>query len=166
MALIVETGSGVTGANTYASRAAFLAYALARGVDIDDDDPADVLLIKAMDYLNGIPGWLGTTVISFQPNAWPRKWVYVGCDEWSATAIPPDVVNAQCALAMISNDGIDLLPVYDFTGGLVLEDTVGPITTKYSDKFGPAAGTPDMPAVRSLLRKWINRPIGLNLVRA
>jgi hypothetical protein len=153
MALIVETGAGVAGANTFVSRADFIAYAALRGVVIADDDPADVLLIKAMDYLNGLK-WKGTVKVPFQPNAFPRSYVYVGPDLFSDLAVPADVVGAQCTLAMQINAGVDILPT--FTGGLVTEETVGPLTTKYSDRYGAPTGSPDMPSVRALLAKWLD----------
>ncbi len=163
MALIVEDGSGVDGANTYASRDVYLAYALSRGVEIDDDDPADVQLISAMDYLAG-QCWKGQPVDPFQPLGWPRKYVYIGSNLWDQTAIPADIVNAQCALAMQVAAGIDINPTVG--GALVTEETVGPITTKYSDKYGQAIGAPNMPLVETLLRRWIDYAFGFRVVRA
>lgn len=163
MALVVEDGTGVDGANTYVTRAGYIAYAAARGVEINDDDPADYQLIKAMDYLSGL-NWKGQVLVAFQPLPWPRQFVYIGADVFPTDEVPKDVVSAQCALAMILDAGFDIAPV--FSGGLVTEDTVGPITTKYSDKFGPPTGAPNTPAVSALLKKWINSGFSLNVVRA
>lgn len=163
--MVVENGTGVANANTYVSREDFLAYALARGIEIADDDPADVLLTKAMDYLNGLT-WKGQLAVAFQPLPWPRQFVFIGADEFPEHTVPPDVVSAQCVLAMQVNAGFDIAPTYDVSGGLVIDETVGPITTKFSDRFGAPTGGPNMPAVSALLRKWLDTSLSFRVVRA
>ena len=51
MALVVEDGTGLANATSFVSRADYIAFAVARGVTIADDEAADVELVKAMDYL-------------------------------------------------------------------------------------------------------------------
>lgn len=164
MALVVETGAGVTGANTLVSHDDALSYALDRGVTLADDDTTDASLLNAMTWLNG-QTWKGEPVAAFQPLAFPRKHVYItGSGLWDATMIPPDVKNAQIELAMQIAAGVDIFPV--FAGGLIIQETVGPIVTKYSDKYGAPVDTLDMPVVNMLLKRWLDNSFGFRLVRA
>ena len=52
MTLIVETGSIVSGANTYVDLADVRAFASARGITVSTDDTTlEQQIIKAMDYV-------------------------------------------------------------------------------------------------------------------
>ena len=52
MAITVEDGSGVAGANSYATVAQLMTYAASRGVELEiKDHAAEVLLLKGMDYI-------------------------------------------------------------------------------------------------------------------
>lgn len=201
--LVVEDGSGVTGANTYVDRADAIVYAADRGVTLADDATTDAALLNGMAYLNGLK-FKGFPVSPFQTNAFPRDGIYLPNPSeqgniiygeylyggyngyggyagypgygsygrpaydpgalWDKTAIPPDVISAQIETAMIISGGFDIAPVT--AGAMVIQDTVGPLTTKYSDKWGTGAGAPDMPVVRALLKRWLDLAIGFSTVRA
>ena len=66
MALIVEDGSGVENANTYASIAYVQQYADARGIDIVVTEPH---IITSMDFIEGL-SFVGTKISGLQ---WPRN---------------------------------------------------------------------------------------------
>lgn len=143
MALIVEDGTGVDGANTYASLVDVLTYASARGVTLVEDDAVlEPLVHKAMDYIEG--KGLGLLSIS-----WPVDNDLLCGDIPTADALVR-LSQAVSQVCMQQSAGVDIAPTQE--GAFILEETVGPITTKYSDKFGSGAGsTPDMIVADNLL---------------
>lgn len=145
MALVVEDGTGVAGADSYADLATLRAYAAKRGVTLSPDDATlEPFAYKAMDYLEGE----GVGLLSI---TWPSETGYV-CSMKDDVALLR-LANAQAQLCIEQADGVDLSPAR--TGDFIVEDTVGPITTKFSDKFGPQAGiAPAMPAVTAILRPF------------
>lgn len=107
MALIIEDGSIVPGANTYVSAANYGTYAEARGVLIVGD--ADVHLIKAAEFIGSHEANLkGYLVERDQPLAFPRNDVTIDGWYWSNDEIPRQVILCQLALAMDINAGLDL----------------------------------------------------------
>lgn len=109
MALIVETGSIVPGANTYVSLADARVYAAARGVSLPESDAeAEIVVYKAMDYLESFDGrFKGLRVERDQPLSWPRTDVEIEGWYWKYTEIPRQVINAQLSLVLEVNAGDD-----------------------------------------------------------
>jgi hypothetical protein len=108
MAIVVEDGSIVTGANSYVSRADVIAYAASRGVTLADTTATDALLIKACDYLESFAKqFKGDRYTRDQALCWPRGGAVIEGYEWSADEIPRQVVSAQCALVVELNAGED-----------------------------------------------------------
>lgn len=147
MALIVEDGTGVTDANTYADLATVRAYASARGVTLSADDAAlEAHVLRSMDYLDGKE--LGLLSLSF-----PLEDDKL-CNTIKIAEVLERLKRAQSELCMEQHAGVDLAPTR--TDGFVVEETVGPITTKYSDKHGGGPGAePDMLTVDNLLKPLI-----------
>jgi hypothetical protein len=135
MTLIVEDGTGVVNANTYASDAALTTYAAARGITTLPALAADreVLLIKAMDYLESQRFWfVGTKNLQANALQWPRANAFVDGFALLVTAIPKELIAAQCVLA-IAAITYDLSPVLPSgLKGAVKRETVGPITMEYT----------------------------------
>lgn len=140
MALVKEDGTGVTGANTYALVADLTSYAALRGITLPAlDAQKETLLILAMDAIESLEEtFIGDrTYIDADALTWPRT--DPATDDGSITlangtiltdeTIPPQLIAAQCQLAC------DLQADEYFTvanGQAVIEETVGPITTKYA----------------------------------
>lgn len=158
MALIVEDGTGVVGANSYADLTYLRDFAVVRGAALSNDDAAvEAQAIRAMDYLEG--QGLGLLTVT-----WPLP--YGRLCSLSAEAALVRLAAAQAALCIEQQNGVDLAPAR--TSDFITEETVGPITTKYSDKFGPTAGLPPaMPAVMVWLRPLLcgHGAFGLRTVR-
>lgn len=119
MALIVETGSIVTGADSYATLAEYQAYALAYGWTLSGVEATDeVNLRKAARYLDNAYSWDGEKVQADQPLAWPR---YMGSivDGFivPSDAIPARVKTAQMEMAHLIQNGAD--PYATISGGAV-----------------------------------------------
>lgn len=134
MALTIETGSIVAGADSFVTVAELRAFATKRGATVPAGDPAcEVLLVKAIDYLQAQERlFQGRRVRGDQPLCWPRYGVCVD-DFWiAADAIPADIKSAQMALA-IEAQTLDLLPTLDAASqvGPVTEESVDVLTVKY-----------------------------------
>lgn len=150
MALIIEDGSIVAGANSYVSLAEARAYATARNKPLPTDDTAlEALLISAMDYLEAQRArFEGSKVSAEQELQYPREGVIIDGIELASNVIPSILKQAQIRLAMEANAGVDLMPTR--TGGFVKKEVVGPIETEYSEKVGVSV-EPEMSAVEALL---------------
>lgn len=127
MALVVEDGTGVAGADSYADLATLRAYAARRGVTLSADDATlEPFAYKAMDYLDDYGVGLGVLV-------WPASPTTL-CGQDPITALDR-LVNLQAQLCIEQHNGVDLAPApiaVTSAGGAIIEETVGPITTKYS----------------------------------
>lgn len=109
MALTVETGAVVSGADSYVTRADFITYAATIGVTIVSEDATDVLLVKAFEYLNNIEAkLLGTRTLKAQTSAYPRDGLVIEDFSWDSDEIPRQVILAQELLALDLNAGIDI----------------------------------------------------------
>lgn len=132
--IIVETGAGVTDANSYVSVDDTRTYAENRGVTLPvDDDAIAAMLIKATDYLEALAcKYQGQKTNCSQSLQWPRSGVVICCENFASDAIPKQLKSAQAALVIAQNDGLVLQPNIT-AGDFVTEETVGPITTKYAN---------------------------------
>lgn len=181
MALLIEDGTVIPDANSYVDRAAYIAYALARGVTIDDTDESDIDLINAMDYLEiqrwrgdklqtGMPTPVGFTddwgcfddfayqqpvdlpVLPEQPLSWPRIGLYTNDNLVGAILrVPDDVKKAQMQIALDIHNGFKPL-VNIAVGQRLLNRKLGPISQTYSDD---QRTQPLMPIAQGYLRKWV-----------
>ena len=132
--LIVEDGSGLPNSNTYADVAAARQYAEERGVELpSDDNKVAQFLIQAMDYLEAQGcKYQGRRTSSTQALQWPRTGVILGCDLLPPNVIPKALISAQFHLMAAASEGIVLQPNMT-PADYVIQETVGPITTKYAD---------------------------------
>jgi hypothetical protein len=109
MALTIEDGSIVTGADSWVTRAEFIAYALARGVIVADEDATDVYLVKAAAFIDdheaNLKGW---RVERDQPLSFPRGDLYIEDWYWQPTEIPRQVKLCQMAYALDMKSGVDI----------------------------------------------------------
>lgn len=130
MSLIIETGAGLLDADSYATAAEFVTYAANFGRTIPDDVPAqEALLRRAALQMESLP-WKGQATYSTQALAWPRGEVCRQRWEIPSNVIPPQIKAGQMALAaeIHADDLIDPATKQ----GAIVEDTVGPITTKFA----------------------------------
>lgn len=105
MTLIVETGSIVTGANTYASEAELTSYLAARGLTLGGAvATAEQLLLSAMDYIESRT-FAGTKKTKDQPLQWPREGVYIDGFLVESTEIPNSLKYAQIETAIAIDGG-------------------------------------------------------------
>lgn len=123
--LIVETGAGVPGAESYLSTADADAYLSARGHAAWPDlaqDAKEAALRRATDYMEAAYGplWLFKRATEVQALSWPR----VG---WAG--VPAPVRHACAELALRAASG----PLLPDEGPAVKSERVGPLLVAYQD---------------------------------
>lgn len=143
MALIVETGSGASNSESYASVSDADTYLAARGMTnwaTMSTAEKEQALRRATDYMQQAyrDRWKGTRVGTTQALDWPRSLVpvkdvagsYYGYvpSYYSETAIPSEVKNACIAVALKAAAG-DLAPDIE---PQTTSETVGPISVTYA----------------------------------
>lgn len=151
MALVIEDGTLVAGANSLVSRAEIIAYAAARGVTIADEDASDVLAIKAMDYLWTLC-YKGDPVDEAQTTPFPRMGLVDGdtADDYVHT-IPAGMKNAQLQLALDAANGVSLTASASPDAELK-RSKVGPIEEEF---FAPGSATLDGSPPLTVANAWL-----------
>jgi len=156
MALTIETGSGVAGANSYVSVVDAQAWVTARGIAVT---VTEALLLKAMDYLESLRAeYQGTKTSSTQALQWPRADVYIDGTLFDANAIPTELISAQCQLACDAYT-LTLLPSGD--GREVVKESIvmGLVSKEYSPGSGGAA-KPHLRAADAFLAPLLKSAVG------
>lgn len=150
MALVVEDGSQVTGANSYISLADARAYAVARGKTLSAvDATAEAALIKAMDLIESYRArFQGTKVSRDQALQWPRTGVVVDTFTIDDDEIPECLPQAQAALA-IEAQTTELFANSDGRQ-IVRERVEGAVDVQYSES-GSESPQPSFGLAESLL---------------
>ncbi|MDB5995259.1 MAG: hypothetical protein JWP42_2395 [Pseudomonas sp.] len=147
--LIIEDGTGVAGADSYATVADLVSYATRYGVTIPDDVVAqEALLRRSALTMDGMK-WKGCRAGGEQALAWPRREVVIDGEIKPSNYIPARIQYGQMALAAeIYTDDID--PVDQRKGAVILDRVEGAVTREYavisntSNRLMPAA--PDRPS--------------------
>lgn len=178
MALIIEDGTIVAGAESYVTAAEATTYHSNRGNTAwtGTDAVKEAALRKAVAYLDGhyFSRWKGTLVKPLEQSLqWPRYNVNIGSDQTEGSyrgetfgsflapdVIPQKVKDAQCELALRALSGT--LAADLERGGKISSVTVGPISQTFSDS-APASTT--YPLVDKLLIQFITGQKS-NLVRS
>ncbi len=131
MALIIEDGTNVANADSYATAVELAAYATARQLTIPAaQTDREVLLVKAADYLLTFEGdFLGSRTNTDQTMSFPRDYITVFGAVLDGT-IPDLLKRAQCQIAYdaIAND-----LQATTSGRVVKKEGVGPLQVEYAD---------------------------------
>lgn len=110
MTIIVEDGTIVSGANSYASEAELSAFAAARNITLSGDYTTEQLLITAMDYIESLY-YKGVKLTYDQPLQWPRADVYIDGYYNSVDNIPKELKNGLMQAAIAVDSGNNPLQV-------------------------------------------------------
>jgi hypothetical protein len=167
MALVVEDGTVVTGAESYVDLTYLNAYwskrnnAAWKGTTAQKEAAARI----ACQYLDNAYQWVGSRRQAYQPLSWPRSiypqtmrrgrltyWldtdqVVVGLD-----TVPDLLKQAQCELALEALGGA-LLPSLD-RGGQITSETVGQLSVTYA---AGAPGSKRYPVIDLLVKPQCGR---------
>lgn len=157
MAITVENGSIVSGANSYVTEAELTAYATARGVTLTTG--TEQLLIQAMDYLEG-KNFIGDKNNIDQPLQWPRLNVLVDGFFISSDAIPQSLKDGQMEIAISLDAGDEPLASQ---GRETRREKIGEIEIEYAPT---ARAMVYLTAAENKLRKLINKSLTATVVRA
>jgi hypothetical protein len=132
MALTVETGTIIPGADSYVglTNARAIAAALGLTLPVADAD-AEVALRKGRLYVDGYEGqFSGQRVSQTQPLAWPRQFATLHGYYWPSDTIPPALIDAQIMAASAIAGGADPWAVDD--GKAVASEAVeGAVSISY-----------------------------------
>lgn len=157
MALVIEDGTLVAGANSFVTRSEIIAYAESRGIVIPDEDASDVHAINAMDYMT-VQCLRGKPVNATQLTPFPRMGLVAGDTavdyEYS---IPDNVKRAQMQLALDSFNGIELV-ASGKPEAVVKRRKVGPIEREFfapGEVGGGQANAPQLTLANALLAPWL-----------
>ena len=135
MALIVEDGTGVSGANAYISRADFLTYHSDRNnasAAALSSTVIDAAILYATEYLDSKYQWRGTPVDDDQSLGFPTEGGYDDQGR-EITGLPVQVPKATAELALLHVTS----PLNSTLGPRVVEQRVeGAVHVIYSDKNG------------------------------
>lgn len=137
MALVIEDGTVVAGANSFVTVAEIRAFATARGITLPAEDPAvEVFAVKAMDFLIAAePRMIGRrTDPANQELPYPRTGVVIYSAELLPDGIPSALKQGQMQLAVDVAQGVPLFPD-DTADPATKREKVGQIETEY---FGPS----------------------------
>jgi hypothetical protein len=136
--LIIETGSVVLGADSYASAAELVAYGLAYGRTVPAAEAdQESALRRAYLQMDALP-WKGDAVSRDQTGAWPRYNVCRNNFTIDSTTIPAQIKAGQMALATeIYADDID--PPEQKTGAVTRERVEGAVDVQYAAVSSSAA---------------------------
>lgn len=136
MTLVVEDGTGLANAESYASVAEFKTYHANIGNDVAliTDTTIEQLLRRATQYMVAVyrQRWQGRRTLSTQALDFPRYDVVVDGYSVLSNIVPLEVKNACCELALKANDGALMVDV----GQTVIREKVDVIEVEY-DKFSP-----------------------------
>lgn len=104
MALIIEDGSQVVNANSYATDLEYTTYATLKGLTVGATAPLrEIELLRAMDYLQGLEQSMkGTRASSTQELSFPRYNVLLYGYLLASDKIPKELKNGQFEAAAYS----------------------------------------------------------------
>lgn len=137
MALIVEDGSIVAGADSYISLADARTLAANWGIALPiDDTEAEIALRKGTAYIGLNEGqFSGSRVSNTQSLSWPRNDAYRYGVLLANDSIHPDIQLAQVQAAGVYGDGVEVRPVSD--GSVITsEEIASTIKLGYENKSG------------------------------
>lgn len=165
MALVVEDGTIVTGANSYNDLPALKEYALVRGVELGADDALiEQRAHQAIDYLESLTYKGSLVEPDDQALLFPRSGIYLDGRYLASDTIPRNIKSAQAQLVVELTNGVIIwTSTSSGTAGVeqvVKKEKVDVIETEYMTPVeqgvtGGSVGVAEMPAVYALLRKFL-----------
>jgi hypothetical protein len=151
MAIVVEDGTIVAGANSYTDAAALNAYLDVRGLQLSfQNGDEEALLHQAMDYIE-TRDFIGNKLTKAQSTQWPRSGVSVDGFPVEEDEIPSDLSLAQIETAIAIDNGTDPLANIERE---TKREKVGDVEVEYMDK---AKDSVELTAIDARLDKLLVR---------
>jgi len=139
MALVIEDGSVVTGANSYVTLAEFKAWADSRDITYNaDDNVLEAQILRAMDYIERLY-FIGNKANENQPLQWPRTEALIDGYYADATEIPKEVKIAVYEATVVEAAGYSELEIQSRK---TLRERVGDIEVQYAENSENRTITP------------------------
>ena len=139
MALVIEDGSVVTGANSYVTLAEFKAWADSRDISYNaDDNVLEAQILRAMDYIERLY-FIGNKANENQLLQWPRTEALIDGYYADATEIPKEVKIAVYEATVVEAAGYSELEIQSRK---TLRERVGDIEVQYADNSENRTITP------------------------
>lgn len=171
MTIVVEDGTGLANANSYASVAEADTYLTLRGItswSSLQQAEKEAALVRATDYMP-IFAWQGIRSVNTQALDWPRTYVYVRGALLPSPAFPTQIKTACIELAWRGASGPlnpDINVGTDDTGRMIIKkvERVGPIDeeTTYASRGQMALPVkPVWSAVIALVRDYTSTQTGV-----
>lgn len=146
MALIIEDGTIVTGADSFATAAELVTYAANYGITIPATTPEQEVLLRRAALQMSALSWKGQIVSASQSLSWPRRDVYIGAGSgliWNRPStivndylVPQNAIPGQIKMGQMALCGEihadDLVPA-ETKQGPIKSETVGPLSTSYGE---------------------------------
>ena len=164
MALIIEDGSIVAGANSFVSDSQFSAWALLAGYVLPHtESERESALYKAFLFINQTYDnrLAGYRIDPVQTGIFPRSSVYAYGFLVPSNSIPEDIKLAQMSAAVSIGLGADTNSIKD-SGDLSSFTVVGVYSETYSESGGTPT-IPEMPAVTRYLSAYMKSSGGISL---
>lgn len=132
MALVIETGAGLSDADSWVEVAAFKTWCASRGYDVTakSTPELEIALRIGADYVNTKWRYKGERLLAAQIMEFPRNNL-VDHSGLTITGVPQRVKNAQMEAAFRSFS-TSLYEVSD-RGGMIKSESVGPLSQTFMD---------------------------------
>ena len=138
MALVVEDGSIVAGANSYITADEYRTWANARGIDVEASQFLERSILRAMDYFEQLH-FIGNKANENQPLQWPRTEALIDGYYADATEIPVQVKTALYEAIKVEIDGLSQLNTEDRR---TIKEKIGDIEIQYASNSESKTITP------------------------
>jgi len=149
MALVVEDGTLVTGADSYITLAEFKAWADKRGISYGTDEAVTQQIYRAMDYIESLD-FIGQKSDENQSLQWPRDRVIIDGYYIDSDEMPAELKVAVYESVKAEIDGDSRMTASDRR---TISEKVDSIQVTYASN---ADVKRSIPAVMKALRKLIN----------
>lgn len=166
MAIVIEDGSSVDGANSFATVEEAQEFATSRGITtLNVDADAERSLLLAMDYIETFESsFAGLRTYVGQIVPFPRSNLYVNGELLENDAIPWQIKKVQILAAIEASKGTLLMPtVSGADNARIKREKVGPIETEYENSI--PVGYFSSPQIDSLLSALFGAMSGLQIRR-
>ena len=139
MALVIEDGSGVIGANSHVTAQNYDDWATARGIShTHSNTQLEHFILRAMDYFENL-NFLGRKATDSQPLQWPRTEVVIDSYSVDSDEIPAQVKSSMYELVKTISEGDFYL---DPVSRETTKEKIGEIEVTYSATAGMKRLTP------------------------
>lgn len=153
MALTVEDGSIVSGANSYISEAEYQSWADARfaadrSTAPANDTEAERLILRAMDYFETL-SFIGLKSDENQPLQWPRDFAAIDGYSVESNEIPSEVKNSLYELSYAEEQSEGMSSNIERT---TTSESIGPISVSYSSSSSRSVLVQASASLRKILK--------------